>query len=69
MFVCYSTQITCKFQQLIQRTDRRCGKKVIEASEWFQKNDAAIGTVVLKSHISSRLSKNKQQSEGSPSAT
>jgi elongation factor 1-alpha len=46
VFDCHSTHIACKFNKLIQRTDRRHGKKVTEEPEWIQKDDAAVVEVV-----------------------
>jgi elongation factor 1-alpha len=46
VFDCHTAHIACKFEKLIQRTDRRHGKKVTEEPEWIMKDDAAIVNVV-----------------------
>jgi len=46
VFDCHTAHIACKFDTLIQRIDRRQGKKVTENPEWIQKDDAAIVKVV-----------------------
>ena len=46
VFDCHTAHIACKFDTLIQRIDRRHGKKVTEEPEWIQKDDAAIVKVV-----------------------
>jgi elongation factor 1-alpha len=46
VFDCHTAHIACKFNKLIQRTDRRHGKKVTEQPEWIQKDDAAVVDVV-----------------------
>jgi elongation factor 1-alpha len=46
VFDCHTAHIVRKFEELIQRTDRRHGKKVTEALEWIEKDDAAIVKVV-----------------------
>jgi elongation factor 1-alpha len=46
VFDCHTAHIACKFNKLIQRTDRRHGKKVTEQPEWIQKDDAAVVEVV-----------------------
>ncbi|OHT05707.1 Elongation factor 1-alpha 2 [Tritrichomonas foetus] len=42
VFDCHTAHIACKFAKLIQRIDRRHGKKVTEQPEWIQKDDAAV---------------------------
>jgi len=42
VFDCHTAHIACKFAELIQRIDRRHGKKVTEKPEWIQKDDAAV---------------------------
>nr|WDD38842.1 translation elongation factor 1-alpha [Spironympha kofoidi] len=42
VFDCHTAHIACKFATLVQRIDRRHGKKVTEAPEWVQKDDAAV---------------------------
>ena len=46
VFDCHTAHIACKFDKLIQRIDRRHGKKVTENPEWIQKDDAAVVQVV-----------------------
>jgi elongation factor 1-alpha len=46
VFDCHTAHIACRFDELIQKTDRRHGKKVTEAPEWVQKDDAALVVVV-----------------------
>jgi elongation factor 1-alpha len=46
VFDCHTAHIACKFEKLIQRTDRRHGKKVTEEPEFILKDDAAIVLVV-----------------------
>jgi elongation factor 1-alpha len=46
VFDCHTAHIACKFDELIQKTDRRHGKKVTEAPEWVQKDDSALVVVV-----------------------
>ena len=46
VFDCHSAHIACRFDKLIQRIDRRHGKKVTENPEWIQKDDAAVVEVV-----------------------
>lgn len=45
-FYCHSAHIPCCFEKLVQRIDRRHGKKVFENPEWIQKDDAAV--VIIK---------------------
>nr|BAM14416.1 elongation factor-1 alpha [Spirotrichonympha leidyi] len=42
VFDCHTAHIACKFAKLVQRIDRRHGKKVTEEPEWIQKDDAAV---------------------------
>lgn len=42
VFDCHTAHVACKFATLIQRIDRRHGKKVTENPEYIQKDDAAI---------------------------
>ncbi|EAX95798.1 elongation factor 1 alpha [Trichomonas vaginalis G3] len=46
VFDCHTAHIACKFDKLIQRIDRRHGKKATENPEYIQKDDAAIVEVV-----------------------
>jgi elongation factor 1-alpha len=46
VFDCHTAHIAAKFDKLIQRVDRRHGKKVTEEPEWIQKDDAAVVIVV-----------------------
>jgi len=46
VFDCHTSHIACKFDTLIQRIDRRQGKKVTENPEWVAKDDAAVVKVV-----------------------
>lgn len=45
VFDCHTAHVACKFSKLIQRIDRRHGKKVTEDPEWIQKDDAAVVVV------------------------
>ncbi|KAK8890265.1 Elongation factor 1-alpha [Tritrichomonas musculus] len=42
VFDCHTAHVACKFAKLVQRIDRRHGKKVTEDPEWIQKDDAAV---------------------------
>ena len=46
VFDCHTAHIACKFDTLIQRIDRRQGKKTTDNPEWIQKDDAAIVKIV-----------------------
>jgi elongation factor 1-alpha len=46
VFDCHTAHIACKYDQLLQRIDRRHGKKVAEESEWIHKDDAAVIKVI-----------------------
>ena len=46
VFDCHTAHIACRFDKLIQRIDRRHGKKTTENPEYIQKDDAAIVEVV-----------------------
>ena len=46
LFDCHTAHVACRFEKLIQKTDRRHGKKVIENPEYLQKDDYAIVEVV-----------------------
>ena len=46
VFDCHTAHIACRFDKLIQRIDRRHGKKATENPEYIQKDDAAIVEVV-----------------------
>jgi elongation factor 1-alpha len=46
VFDCHTAHIACKFDKLIQRIDRRHGKKVTEEPEWIMKDDSAVVSVV-----------------------
>jgi len=46
VFDCHTAHIACKFDKLIQKIDRRHGKKATENPEFIQKDDAAIVEVV-----------------------
>ena len=46
VFDCHTAHIACRFDKLIQRIDRRHGKKVTEEPEWIQKDDIGIVRVV-----------------------
>merc|ERR1719454_2645135 len=39
---CHTTQVPCKFEELISRTDRRTGKKLEDYPESLQAGDAAV---------------------------
>ena len=45
VFDCHTAHVACKFSKLVQRIDRRHGKKVTEDPEWIQKDDAAVVVV------------------------
>nr|BAM14417.1 elongation factor-1 alpha [Holomastigotoides mirabile] len=45
VFDCHTAHIACKFETLVQRIDRRHGKKVTESPEWVMKDDAAVVVV------------------------
>lgn len=45
VFDCHTAHVACKFAKLVQRIDRRHGKKVTEDPEWIQKDDAAVVVV------------------------
>ena len=46
VFDCHTAHIACKFDKLIQRIDRRHGKKVTAEPEYIMKDDAAVVEVV-----------------------
>ena len=46
VFDCHTAHIACKFEKLIQRIDRRQGKKTTDDPEFIQKDDVGIVRVV-----------------------
>ena len=46
VFDCHTAHIACKFEKLIQKIDRRHGKKVTEQPEFLQRDDGAVVLVV-----------------------
>jgi elongation factor 1-alpha len=46
VFDCHTAHVACRFDTLVQRIDRRHGKKVYENPEWIQKDDQAVVKIV-----------------------